>query len=51
LQDVELLEAATSTKHCVDHANLMGALHIYHQVIWLADRLTLQFQQLEWDEN
>ena len=38
-----VLEAATAAQHCVDHSNLMRALHIYHQVVGLADRLTLQF--------
>ena len=44
LQDVELKEAADPAQHHIDHARLVGALHIYYQVVGLADRLSLQVQ-------
>ena len=43
-QNVELQEAADPAQHHIHHARLVGALHIYYQVVRLADRLSLQVQ-------
>ena len=48
LQDVELLEGATSTEHHIHHSWLVGALHINNKVVGLADLTALQFQPLDW---